>query len=50
MLGAIYVIFVLFVPYGIVGTWKLRGFRWRQGWERLLSLVTGDGEGMPEET
>jgi branched-chain amino acid transport system permease protein len=44
MLGAIYVIFVLFVPYGIVGTWKLRGFHWRQGWERLRSLLTGDGE------
>jgi branched-chain amino acid transport system permease protein len=42
LLGAIYVIFVLFVPYGIVGTWKLRGFHWRQGWERLLSLLTGD--------
>jgi branched-chain amino acid transport system permease protein len=36
MLGAIYVIFVLFVPYGIVGTWKLRGFHWRQGWRDLL--------------
>jgi branched-chain amino acid transport system permease protein len=45
LLGAIYVIFVLFVPYGIVGTWKLRGFRWREGWQRLLGLVTGDREG-----
>jgi branched-chain amino acid transport system permease protein len=36
MLGAIYVIFVLFVPYGIVGTWKLRGLHWRQGWQDLL--------------
>jgi branched-chain amino acid transport system permease protein len=44
LLGAIYVIFVLFVPYGIVGTWKMRGFHWRQGWERLLGLVTGGGE------
>lgn len=46
MLGAIYVIFVLFVPYGIVGTWKLRGFHWRQGWDRLTRLVTGRGEGV----
>jgi branched-chain amino acid transport system permease protein len=41
LLGAIYVIFVLFVPYGIVGTWKLRGFQWRQGWQRLMGMVTG---------
>jgi branched-chain amino acid transport system permease protein len=41
LLGAIYVAFVLFVPYGIVGTYQLRGFRWRQGWERLITLVTG---------
>lgn len=34
--GAIYVAFVLFVPYGIVGTWKLKSFEIRQGWERLL--------------
>ncbi len=45
MLGAIYVVFVLFVPYGIVGTWKLRGFHWRQGWDRLIGLLTGRGEG-----
>jgi branched-chain amino acid transport system permease protein len=45
LLGALYVAFVLFVPYGIVGTWKLRGFHRRQGWERLLRLFTGGGEG-----
>ncbi len=41
ILGAVYVIFVLFVPYGIVGTWMLRGLHWRQGWNRLLRLFTG---------
>jgi branched-chain amino acid transport system permease protein len=35
ILGALYVAFVLFVPYGIVGTWKLRSFQWRQGWRDL---------------
>jgi branched-chain amino acid transport system permease protein len=45
LLGAIYVIFVLFVPYGIVGTWRMRGLHWREGWRRLLRLLTGDGEG-----
>lgn len=33
--GAIYVLFVLFIPYGIVGTWKLKSLQWAQGWERL---------------
>lgn len=37
--GAVYVAFVLFVPYGIVGTWRLKSLQIRQGWERLLGLV-----------
>lgn len=41
LLGAIYVALVLFVPYGIVGTWKLRSFQIKQGWERLVGLLTG---------
>lgn len=32
--GAIYVAFVLFIPFGIVGTWRLRSLQIRQGWER----------------
>jgi branched-chain amino acid transport system permease protein len=47
LLGALYVAFVLFVPYGIVGTWRLRSLQWRQGWRRLLSMLrfptTGSG-------
>ena len=41
LLGAIYVAFVLFVPYGIVGTYRLRRLEWKQGWERFISLFTG---------
>jgi branched-chain amino acid transport system permease protein len=41
LLGAVYIALVLFVPYGIVGTWKLRSLQWRQGWQRLFGLVTG---------
>ena len=37
--GAIYVAIVLFLPYGIVGTWRLKSFQVKQGWERLLRLV-----------
>jgi branched-chain amino acid transport system permease protein len=39
LLGALYVAFVLFVPYGIVGTWQLRRFQWRQGWRDLLQRL-----------
>ena len=37
--GAIYVIFVLFVPYGIVGTMKLRQLSTKPGWQRLWGLL-----------
>jgi branched-chain amino acid transport system permease protein len=39
LLGALYVAFVLFVPYGIVGTYHLRRLQWRQGWQDLLQRV-----------
>lgn len=46
LLGVVYVLLVLFLPYGVVGTWRLRGVHWRQGWQRLLRLIkenkTGD--------
>jgi len=36
--GAVYVLIVLFLPYGIVGTWRLKSANIQQGWERLLKL------------
>lgn len=39
LLGAVYVALVIFVPYGIVGTWRLRSFQWKEGWERLLRAL-----------
>jgi len=45
ILGAIYVVFVLFIPYGIVGTWMLRRMGWKkaweQGWQKLIELFKG---------
>jgi branched-chain amino acid transport system permease protein len=38
--GLIYILLVLFVPYGIVGTWQQKSFQIRQGWERLAALLT----------
>lgn len=36
IIGGVYVLLVLFVPYGIVGTWQLRKNNIRAGWRRLL--------------
>ncbi|MCB0032347.1 MAG: branched-chain amino acid ABC transporter permease [Anaerolineales bacterium] len=45
MLGVVYVALVLFVPYGIVGTWQRRGFHLAAGRRWLLGLLTGRGDG-----
>lgn len=37
--GLIFIALVLFLPYGIVGTWRLKSPSWRQGWQRLLKLA-----------
>jgi branched-chain amino acid transport system permease protein len=39
--GAVYVLFVLFIPYGIVGTWRMKSLQLKQGWARLGGWLTG---------
>ena len=38
VIGAVYVMIVMFLPYGIVGTWRLRRLDIKAGWQRLLEL------------
>ncbi|MBN1139133.1 MAG: branched-chain amino acid ABC transporter permease, partial [Anaerolineae bacterium] len=39
LLGAVYVALVLLMPYGLIGTWRLRSLRWKQGWRELLERI-----------
>jgi branched-chain amino acid transport system permease protein len=42
LIGLVYVLIVLFLPFGIIGTWRLKSFQIKQGWERLGRLVKSD--------
>lgn len=37
--GLIFIFIVLFFPYGIVGTWKMRKTDFRVGWRRFMDLL-----------
>ncbi|MDD5368362.1 MAG: branched-chain amino acid ABC transporter permease [Anaerolineaceae bacterium] len=37
--GAIYVAIVLFLPFGIVGTWRQKSFHLKEGWRRLRARL-----------
>jgi branched-chain amino acid transport system permease protein len=42
LLGFVYVALVLFLPYGIVGTWRAKNLEWRAAWrERFNRFSTG---------
>jgi len=36
----LFVLIVMFLPYGIVGTWRLRRLDIQQGWQRLWRLIS----------
>jgi branched-chain amino acid transport system permease protein len=38
LIGAVYVVLVLYLPFGIVGTWRAKSFRIREGRERLRQI------------
>jgi branched-chain amino acid transport system permease protein len=40
IIGLVYILLVLFFPYGIVGTWKLRQMEIKAGWKQLIGLVS----------
>lgn len=42
--GTIFMLIVIFLPYGIIGTWRLRSFQWRRGWARWVRLLRGREE------
>ncbi len=39
LFGAAFVLIVVFLPYGIVGTVRARSFQWRTGWRRWMQLL-----------
>jgi branched-chain amino acid transport system permease protein len=49
LLGAMYILLVLFVPYGIVGTWRMRSRDVKRGRDYLVRLLTGRGEASVEK-
>jgi branched-chain amino acid transport system permease protein len=43
--GIIFMLIVIFLPFGIVGTVRARSFQWRAGWQRWRRLLGLEKEG-----
>jgi len=48
LIGIAYIAIVMYLPFGIVGTWRARSFRLRAGRDRLLGMIGGGEEPPPE--
>ncbi len=42
--GTIFMLIVIFLPFGIVGTIRARSFQWKAGWRRWLQLLGIGGQ------
>lgn len=42
--GIIFMLIVIFLPYGIVGTIRARSFQWKAGWQRWARLLRGESQ------
>ncbi len=42
LLGLVYVVLVLFLPYGIIGTWRARRLEWRAAWRERLGKLRAE--------
>nr|NIM95957.1 branched-chain amino acid ABC transporter permease [Anaerolineales bacterium] len=40
--GLIFMLIVIFLPFGIVGTIRARSFQWKAGWRRWIQLLKGE--------
>lgn len=48
MFGVVFILLVMFLPYGIVGTWQMRRYDLQAGWRRLFQPLRGE-TGVKEE-
>jgi len=44
LIGIAYVALVLYLPFGIVGTWRAKSFRIKEGRDRLMRLLSGGAQ------
>jgi branched-chain amino acid transport system permease protein len=38
IIGVVYILLVLFFPFGIVGTWRMKQFQIKAGWQRFVQF------------
>ncbi len=46
LIGTVYIAIVLFLPYGIVGTWRMHSFGFKEAWRRRLKSFSNQAEAL----